>query len=771
MDFKFFDKTKTLICGIVSAAMVFCSGAVFAAETDQAASAGSADSITAQDNVATAAPDATAVPSPEPEPTATPQDKAISANIAATYYTTDTKNLYKVAFKTESDFPEITAFEITVTFDGATVESAEFGSDFNKNGTTSKTVTDDKTVKYIWKDGSPVSGAMTLVGANITSTATPSGNNITIDEFSALCADGSRLTIMPKLSVAKGTNMPELDKTEQEVYDMIMALPSASEFTFYDSADSKELVNVSLKYRTPIDNALSAYGRLTAVQKKNVDTALSISSISVSDLSELLTVVDAMQDVYGIMELVDCYSGTTDDSTAINYQFLTETYNNVSSSAPAALSKAPKAYEEFNAAVAEIEEYNKIVEKNVKLLSEKTYENYQLKIGSLKTQYDTAKKLNQLTYSKAFISSINLMANELYDDIDKNYTGSYKDYMLSDVQKILDEIESGGKVYEHMPTFEASSNVMVGYNIDVSFKRYKTLVEDEAEVSAYIYDKNGKLIEDNSAAFKPGNASVSLRLKTSPQLFKGNETYSIKCYYTYDGISYYLGSSNVLMRPAKTQNTGGSTGGSTGSSGNTGGSGNYYPPVDPDTPSPTMAPSMAYDNPYTDIDDYGWAYDAIIGLTNAGIVNGMGDNEFNPAGNVTREQFCKMVVQLFGVSVNDTETDFVDVDENAWYAPYITAAVQAGYVQGQSDEYFGVGEPIMRQDMATILYRAANKTGDGVVLDFTDNDSIAPYATDAVSELVGLGIMNGYEDGSFKPRGNATRAEAAKVIWGVYGIL
>ena len=58
-----------------------------------------------------------------------------------------------------------------------------------------------------------------------------------------------------------------------------------------------------------------------------------------------------------------------------------------------------------------------------------------------------------------------------------------------------------------------------------------------------------------------------------------------------------------------------------------------------------------------------------------------------------------------------------------------------------------------------------------VSLNFTDNDSIAPYATEAVAELVGLGIMNGYEDGSFRPRGNATRAEAAKVIWGVYNIV
>ena len=149
----------------------------------------------------------------------------------------------------------------------------------------------------------------------------------------------------------------------------------------------------------------------------------------------------------------------------------------------------------------------------------------------------------------------------------------------------------------------------------------------------------------------------------------------------------------------------------------------------------------------------------------------MEEGQFNPSGSITREQFCKMVVQLFGVLDYNTKTDFVDVKADAWYAPYITSAINAGYIQGQSGEYFGVGESIMRQDMATILYRALGNRNSSAVLNFTDTDSIAPYAKDAVSELVGLNIINGYEDGTFKPRGTATRAEAAKMIWGVYNLL
>ena len=73
--------------------------------------------------------------------------------------------------------------------------------------------------------------------------------------------------------------------------------------------------------------------------------------------------------------------------------------------------------------------------------------------------------------------------------------------------------------------------------------------------------------------------------------------------------------------------------------------------------------------------------------------------------------------------------------------------------------------------MATILYRALGSQGKATVLSFNDNDKIADYAYDAIAEFVGLGILNGYEDGTFNPRGTATRAEAAKVIWGVYQII
>lgn len=87
-----------------------------------------------------------------------------------------------------------------------------------------------------------------------------------------------------------------------------------------------------------------------------------------------------------------------------------------------------------------------------------------------------------------------------------------------------------------------------------------------------------------------------------------------------------------------------------------------------------------------------------------------------------------------------------------------------------SDEYFGIGENITRQDIAVIIMNVMNKKS--IILpdvnekaDFLDNTQIASYANDAVEKLQKAGIINGYEDNTFRPDENATRAQAAVMIY------
>ena len=113
---------------------------------------------------------------------------------------------------------------------------------------------------------------------------------------------------------------------------------------------------------------------------------------------------------------------------------------------------------------------------------------------------------------------------------------------------------------------------------------------------------------------------------------------------------------------------------------------------------------------------------------------------------------------------------FSDVNEGDWYYSFIAAAYNNGIINGYDNGTFGVNDNITRQDMAVIIYRAAERAGisfDAVneEITFEDGAEIADYARDAVRTLQTAGIINGISDTEFAPGMNATRAQAAKMIY------
>ena len=173
---------------------------------------------------------------------------------------------------------------------------------------------------------------------------------------------------------------------------------------------------------------------------------------------------------------------------------------------------------------------------------------------------------------------------------------------------------------------------------------------------------------------------------------------------------------------------------------------------------------------FSDVPTTHWAYEATEKLAAAGIINGVGDGTFNVDGNVTRAEFAKMIVAAMGIEATGTESAFEDCGADDWYTTYVIAATEAGYVKGISENYYGAEELISRQDICTILGRVLTAESE-TVAEFTDADQIADYAAQYVNALVEMGIVNGYEDGSFRPEVNATRAEAAKIINGVFELV
>ncbi len=166
---------------------------------------------------------------------------------------------------------------------------------------------------------------------------------------------------------------------------------------------------------------------------------------------------------------------------------------------------------------------------------------------------------------------------------------------------------------------------------------------------------------------------------------------------------------------------------------------------------------------FSDIPSGYWARGDIDALLAAGDVTGFPGGTFQPDGALTRAQFVKMLDGVLGLPAGSGTGGFTDVSASDWFAPYVTAAVQAGLVQGLTATTFGPNQTVTREQMAVLLARALKLTGSGS-LTFTDASQIDSYATASVQAAVAAGYLTGFPDGTFQPQGATTRAQAAKVL-------
>ena len=173
----------------------------------------------------------------------------------------------------------------------------------------------------------------------------------------------------------------------------------------------------------------------------------------------------------------------------------------------------------------------------------------------------------------------------------------------------------------------------------------------------------------------------------------------------------------------------------------------------------------------SDLAGYEWAEGYINYIYENAIMTGDGNGSFRPGDNLTREEFTKILITAFGGGkIDEMEIKFTDVEADAWYKPYIATASKLGITAGVTEETFGTGQYITRQDAAVMLQRAAdayylNFEKKQTLVDFTDYDTVSDYARAAVDTLARAQIINGFEDGSFRPHNNITRAEIAKIIF------
>lgn len=172
---------------------------------------------------------------------------------------------------------------------------------------------------------------------------------------------------------------------------------------------------------------------------------------------------------------------------------------------------------------------------------------------------------------------------------------------------------------------------------------------------------------------------------------------------------------------------------------------------------------------FTDISGH-WAKDYIIRATDLGIFSGVTANTFQPNGTMTRAMFVTVLASCSGEQVSGYKTSqFRDVSSNKWYASAVAWAYQKGIVAGTSATAFSPNKSVSREQIASLVVRFANYQGrvlprirQGIL--FTDSDSCADYALDAITILYRSGVVNGVGNAKFDPKGDATRAEAAVIL-------
>ena len=177
---------------------------------------------------------------------------------------------------------------------------------------------------------------------------------------------------------------------------------------------------------------------------------------------------------------------------------------------------------------------------------------------------------------------------------------------------------------------------------------------------------------------------------------------------------------------------------------------------------PTQTPQLTAGVILTDIVAH-WAEGIIKEMVANEITGGYPDGTFRPDNNITRAEFAVFLVRAFNLH-SDNGKVFADT-ESHWAKNDVATVAAYGIVNGYDANNFGPNDLITREQMALMIVRAAKLATIDEKTTFADAENISDWAKSSVTTATKSGIINGYPDNTFRPKSNATRAEAVTVIF------
>ena len=180
-------------------------------------------------------------------------------------------------------------------------------------------------------------------------------------------------------------------------------------------------------------------------------------------------------------------------------------------------------------------------------------------------------------------------------------------------------------------------------------------------------------------------------------------------------------------------------------------------------------PALAWVNPFTDVAESAWYYDAVRYVCSNGLMTGTSGSAFSPDLFTTRGMIVTILYRLDGSPAVSGAAPFGDVPTGQYYSEAVAWAAANGIVKGYDTGLFGPDDVITREQLAAILYGYAqykgyDVTAGGDLSGFADSASVSAWAADALKWANGQGLITGKNGSLLDPSGTATRAEAAAIL-------
>ena len=194
------------------------------------------------------------------------------------------------------------------------------------------------------------------------------------------------------------------------------------------------------------------------------------------------------------------------------------------------------------------------------------------------------------------------------------------------------------------------------------------------------------------------------------------------------------------------------------------------PSIDPDPGEGTKPTEPEWKNPYSDVSDSYWAYDAIRFVTEKELFQGVSGGGFAPEMTMSRAMLATVLYRAAGSPAVTTSAGFTDVPAGKWYSDAVNWAASKGIVKGVGGNRFAPDDNVSREQIATILYQYVLSTGETAKADasvlavYGDNASVSSWAADGMAWAVKEGIITGKPGSLLAPTDSATRAEVATML-------